>query len=70
MYVRHCDTFEKLGFPLDLSNPVFFLEKVNFNRKKSFQLLDIKTQKWIGIAPFAQYDAKVYPLDLMQASHK
>ena len=25
-----------------------------------------KTQKWIGIAPFAQYDSKVYPQDLMQ----
>jgi ADP-heptose:LPS heptosyltransferase len=25
-----------------------------------------KNQKLIGIAPFAQYDAKVYPSDLMQ----
>jgi ADP-heptose:LPS heptosyltransferase len=24
-----------------------------------------KNKSWIGIAPFAQYDAKVYPLDLM-----
>ena len=26
----------------------------------------IKNQKWIGIAPFAQYESKVYPIDLMQ----
>ncbi|HKO77706.1 MAG TPA: glycosyltransferase family 9 protein, partial [Flavobacterium sp.] len=34
-----------------------------------FEILDIignSSQKLIGIAPFAQYDSKVYPLDLMQ----
>jgi len=25
-----------------------------------------KNQNWIGIAPFAQYESKVYPIDLMQ----
>ena len=25
-----------------------------------------RTQKWLGIAPFAQYETKVYPIDLMQ----
>jgi ADP-heptose:LPS heptosyltransferase len=25
-----------------------------------------KKDKWIGIAPFAQYESKVYPLDLME----
>ena len=29
------------------------------------KLFGEKNKPWIGIAPFAQYDAKVYPLDLM-----
>ncbi len=29
-------------------------------------LVGENNQKLIGIAPFAQYDSKVYPLDLMQ----
>jgi len=64
MFERHKKVFEELGFPLDLSNPEF--------PEKAFLSAEIKDligqnyQKLIGIAPFAQYDSKVYPLDLMQ----
>ena len=64
MFERHCTTFEELGFPIDLNNPSFPEKSI-----LSGEILKItgdKTQKWIGIAPFAQYDSKVYPLDLMQ----
>ena len=64
MVERHCDTFKKLGFPIDLSQTVF-PEK----RKIQEAVLSVsgtKSEKWIGIAPFAQYDSKVYPIDLMQ----
>lgn len=65
MVERHVDTFKKLGFSVDLSSPKF-PEKT----KLSSSVLEISgeknNQKWIGIAPFAQYDSKVYPLDLMQ----
>ena len=63
MFERHAKVFEELGFPLDLSNPEF-PEKANL----SADLLEIigkENQKLIGIAPFAQYDSKVYPIDLM-----
>lgn len=64
MFERHAKVFEELGFPLDLSNPTF-LEKA----KLSSEILEIignQNQKLIGIAPFAQYDSKIYPQDLMQ----
>ncbi|MNS85914.1 Lipopolysaccharide core heptosyltransferase RfaQ [compost metagenome] len=56
--------FEELGFPLDLSKPTFPEKAV-----LSSDILDVignENQKLIGIAPFAQYDSKVYPLDLMK----
>lgn len=63
MFERHSKVFEELGFPVSLSNPTF-PEKATL----SLEILEIigdKNQKLIGIAPFAQYDSKVYPLDLM-----
>jgi ADP-heptose:LPS heptosyltransferase len=65
MIERHVETFKKLGFSVDLSNP-------NFPEKAilSDKILNISEEKnkykWIGIAPFAQYESKVYPKDLMQ----
>ncbi len=64
MVVRHVETFEKLGFSIDLSNPQFPAKAI-----LSDDILKItgnKNQNWVGIAPFAQYKGKVYPLDLMQ----
>ncbi|MEO5778125.1 MAG: glycosyltransferase family 9 protein [Flavobacterium sp.] len=65
MVERHVDTFKKLGFSVDLSNPKFPQKAI-----LSAEILKITeekaNQKWIGIAPFAQYDSKVYPHDLMQ----
>jgi ADP-heptose:LPS heptosyltransferase len=68
MFERHAKVFEQLGFPLDLSHPIFPGKKIldaeilHFSGEKSLST----NTKWIGIAPFAQYDSKVYPLDLMQ----
>lgn len=68
VFERHAKVFEQLGFSVDLSSRNFgteFPEKAVLSR----EILDItgeKNHKWIGIAPFAQYDSKVYPLDLMQ----
>jgi ADP-heptose:LPS heptosyltransferase len=64
MVERHVDTFNQLGFKVDLSDPSFPQKAV-----LSSEILKITeektTQKWIVIAPFAQYDSKVYPQDLM-----
>ena len=65
MVERHVDTFKKLGFIIDLSNPKF-PQKATL----SSEILKIsgkkENQNWIGMAPFAQYESKVYPQDLMQ----
>lgn len=65
MFERHVDTFTKLGFVVDLSAPKF-PEKAILS-SEIVSISDEKaTQNWIGIAPFAQYESKVYPKDLMQ----
>lgn len=64
MFERHCKVFESLGFKIDLSN-LIFPEKGVLDAEIQ-NLIKVSGQKLIGIAPFAQYDSKVYPLDLMQ----
>ncbi|MEO8234820.1 MAG: glycosyltransferase family 9 protein [Flavobacterium sp.] len=64
MFNVHCDTFKKLGFDIDLNNPTF--PKKAILSEKIISIIGNKNEKWIGIAPFAQYESKVYPLDLMQ----
>lgn len=65
MVDRHVDAFNQLGFNVELSNPRFPQKAV-----LSSEILKVTgekgNQKWIGIAPFAQYESKVYPQDLMQ----
>ena len=69
MINRHADTLAQLGFKVDLS-------KINFPEKSVLpdEILTITNEKsddnWIGIAPFAQYQTKVYPLDLMKETIK
>ena len=64
MFERHVQVFEKLGFAVDLSQP-FFPEKSELT-PEILAIMGTNHQKLIGIAPFAQYDSKVYPLDLME----
>jgi ADP-heptose:LPS heptosyltransferase len=65
MFERHVDTFGKLGYSVDLAQPVFpvpvALEAATTTVSGSKEGFS-----WIGIAPFAQYESKVYPLDLME----
>ena len=64
MVERHVDTFKQFGFSIDLANPKF-PEKAILS-DEIFSITGTKNQNWIGIAPFAQYESKVYPTDLMQ----
>lgn len=68
MFERHIETFNKLGFQIDLANPTFPEKAVLSNNilSKIGEISDFSKMKLIGIAPFAQYESKVYPLDLMQ----
>ncbi|WP_369858602.1 glycosyltransferase family 9 protein [Aquimarina sp. I32.4] len=58
---RYADVFSALGYPIDLSTH-------RFPAKQSLtpdilELTQNSTKKWLGIAPFAQYDSKTYPLE-------
>ena len=64
MFERHVKVFEQLGFTINLSQPEFPQKAIL--SPEILAIIGEKNQKWIGIAPFAQYDSKVYPLDLMQ----
>jgi len=65
MVERHIDTFNKLSFSVDLTKPIF-PEKAILSSKIIAISGEKQNDKWIGIAPFAQYESKVYPQDLMQ----
>ena len=70
MFERHAKVFEELGFTVDLSNPTFpekavLLDDILKMLVENEKIPDFSGIR-IGIAPFAQYDSKVYPLDLMQ----
>ena len=63
---RYSEVFCKLGFNIDLTSHQFPLPKIINNKAQSF-LSDIENgKKKIGIAPFASFTGKIYPLDLMQ----
>jgi ADP-heptose:LPS heptosyltransferase len=64
MFERHQLVFESLGFPIDLSRPQFPPQAPI--TQPELATIVAQSQKLIGIAPFAQYDSKVYPLDLMK----
>jgi ADP-heptose:LPS heptosyltransferase len=64
MFERHQLVFETLGFPIDLSRPQF-PAKAKISEPELATIVS-QSNTLIGIAPFAQYDSKVYPLDLMQ----
>ncbi len=68
MFENHVATFQKLGYSISLANLIF--PKPMDLSAEILHLLTLENQssaiKKIGIAPFAQYDSKVYPIDLMQ----
>ena len=61
---RYADVFEKLEFPVDLSQTKL-LERNPLN-DKIIKITGSKDKQWIGIAPFAAHEGKMYPMDLMK----
>jgi ADP-heptose:LPS heptosyltransferase len=61
---RYTDVFEALGFPIQLDKPSF-PPKAILNQKL-LSIIGTTDQKRIAIAPFAAYDSKMYPLNLME----
>ena len=60
---RYADVFEKLGFPIDLKQ--FIAPPKKRLSPKLNGLLGIEPKKFLGIAPFAAFQSKTYPLSLM-----
>ncbi|MCR9226416.1 MAG: glycosyltransferase family 9 protein [Flavobacteriaceae bacterium] len=58
---RYGDVFAELGFPIDL-NTAKPLERIQLSQKV-LGLVRQDTKKWIGIAPFAAHEGKMYPLE-------
>lgn len=56
---RYADVFSKLGFPIDLTSPIF-PEKPLLNNTINEYFTSEK--KYIGIAPFAAHISKQYPI--------
>lgn len=61
---RYAEVFQKLDFPVNLSNPK--LPKKGILNTKLKSLIGNNQMKLIGIAPFAAHEGKMYPLDLMK----
>lgn len=61
---RYADVFSKLGFPL-LLGKVILNSKINLSQALTNKIA-AHDKKWIGIAPFAAFSGKMYPLDLME----
>ena len=65
VFEKQLKAFQSLGFLVDFSNPTF-PKKTMLSKETTSKIgLDSHSVK-IGIAPFAQYESKIYPLDLMQ----
>ena len=61
---RYADVFRKLGFKVDLSSSDF-PEKPELGNSTTSLIKGLKGPL-LGIAPFAQYQSKEYPLELME----
>jgi len=61
---RYADVFNTLGFKLSLSQPEF-PEKVKL-RSNVLDLIGKQIKPLIGIAPFAAFESKAYPLPLIE----
>ena len=61
---RYIDVFDQLGYPVEVSQPMF-PEKIILNAKlKNF--ISNSELSLIGLAPFAAHKGKMYPLDKMR----
>lgn len=61
---RYADVFKKLGFNVKLDNPSC-LPKIKLNNSV-LKVIKNSKKPMIGIAPFAQYPSKEYPMELME----
>ena len=64
IHFNYQEVFNKLGFDIDLTKDHSFPASKNFSLNT--EAISLTNRRIIGIAPFARYLTKTYPLDLMQ----
>lgn len=65
LFQRYTEILEKLGFPISANFDSIYGEgRGDFSKIES--VVGEKTQKWLGIAPFAQHKGKIYPIEKME----
>lgn len=62
---RYADVFRQAKIELDLSNVDTGKKSLSI-KNEILNDVGAKTQSWIGIAPFAQHNQKMYPIEKMQ----
>ncbi len=60
---RYADVFTEMGYPIELTKTEF-LPKEALNSHIG-ELVGNHSQKWLGIAPFAAFKGKMYPVSLL-----
>lgn len=67
-FQNYCDVFAELGYPVKLDFKSIFPEHGGDMSvlPEAFRSDRPQGQKWIGIAPFAAHEWKVYPLEMME----
>lgn len=65
---NYVDVLARLGYPVKIDfRSIFPPEGGDMNRlPASFNIAKAPGEKWIGIAPFAAHEGKIYPLGLME----
>jgi len=63
-YERYAEVFSELGYPVEISN-VSPLDRKPLS-EKVLGLVHQDAKKWVGIAPFAAHEGKMYPLEFTE----
>lgn len=61
---RYADVFSHLGFPITLDTVPLLPQRPILDTSRD--LIEGTSQKWIGVAPFAAFKGKMYPLEFME----
>lgn len=66
-FKRYADVFEELGFPLMLNFTSIYGESTgDIDNIKQITGDKKSENKWVGIAPFAKHNGKIYPIEKME----
>lgn len=65
---NYCEVFEQLGYPIKPSfHSIFENGKGDLQRLPNIIGVKSEGEKWIGIAPFAAHNGKIFPLERMES---